>query len=890
MVRSCLGLLFLLGGFAPLTAAPHRATRPAPESFTLASAAGEDILYFEHERELWRSDGTAEGTYRVLEACANRCLSGIGSVNVLQDRLYFSAWDASSGEELWTSDGTPRTERKVRDLCPGACSSAPGFLEELGDRLFFLASPRGVLQLFATDGSRGGTESLKVLCRSGGDLSSCQPGVLGRAGERLLFWVDLAGEQRSVLWSSDGTSAGTLPVRSVPFSIGQMYSLGNVGLFWGDDALWHTDGTAGGTKRLKAMADLVVDPHRGNGSTNDLVWHGSLYSLMYEGELVRSDGTAEGTVRIAVVEGENASPLTPLSSEILLARYDSRSSVTSLWRTRGTPETTEKFLTFPGFLSGYQSLASLGDRAVFLRRAGDLVEIWGTDGTEGGSQPLITISLEERVDEFGLRSAGQKAFFFRGQELWCTDGTVAGTRLVRDLGAPREAPEIPGPMAQAALGSELLFAARISGEISLLASDGTPEGSRIVRQDIYVPDRFLSWKTGVLFTSPRTRSDFDLFTLWRTDGTAAGTRSLAPINTGFWPSVMSFGDLLVFGSGTWSDQDGPHDVELWRTDGTRRGTVRVADINREVVPRRSIHCESGSSDPGPGIALAAGALVFAADDGKNGTELWATDGTAAGTRPVRDINPGRTPVEPDFCNPLRQETGLSSDPGDFTASGRGALLTADDGRTGRELWWTDGTFQGTRRVKDIRPGRAGSEPHDLLAFHGFVYFFAASGPSGTGEALWRSDGTARGTTIVSDLRLGGLPSWGSRLTAVRDRLFFSVDNETTGPELWTSEGDAASTGLVVDLRPGPAGSYPQELTPVGNVLVFAAADGEHGLEAWRSDGTPAGTRILDDFNPGPDAGAPGPFTRAGAFVFTGASDGAHERGLWPIPLSDVLRP
>lgn len=458
-------------------------------------------------------------------------------------------------------------------------------------------------------------------------------------------------------------------------------------------------------------------------------------------------------------------------------------------------------------------------------------------------------------------------------------------------GATRLAPplEVPGPLAQAELDEKLLFLAKAAdGTTPLFVSDGTQEGTRILLDSITskIPG-FYPWKGELLFTSDAGHDNAAFYTLWRTHGTAAGPRVVAPVVSGFW-SPMPLGDSLLFASAYRIDFGGPHDVELWRTDG-RHGVVWVADINQRLVDGQHGCYFTGSSWPGPGVALAGGPLVFAADDGRHGRELWATDGTTAGTRPVRDIHLGRVPREPDRCD-HKPDVGLSSDPRDFIAWAGGALFTADDGRSGRELWWTDGTFLGTRRIKDIRPGRAGSAPHDLLSLHGFVYFFAASGPAGTGESLWRTDGTAHGTTLVSALGLGDLPSWGSRLTVVRNRLFFVTDNEMTGAELWTSGGDAASTGLVVDLRPGPAGSSPQDLTAVGNVLVFAADDGEHGLEAWRSDGTVAGTRILDDFNPGPDAGAPGPFTRAGAFVFTGASDGTHERGLWPIPLSDVLRP
>src|SRR6185295_4737532 len=101
----------------------------------------------------------------------------------------------------------------------------------------------------------------------------------------------------------------------------------------------------------------------------------------------------------------------------------------------------------------------------------------------------------------------------------------------------------------------------------------------------------------------------------------------------------------------------------------------------------------------------------------------------------------------------RHDTGLSSDPRDFALLGSVVLFSADDGLRGRELWVSNGTFSGTRRLADLIPGSRGSAPHDLVRFHDLVYFLAAS--SGQGESLWRTDGTARGTTRVLDLTQEG---------------------------------------------------------------------------------------------------------------------------------------
>ena len=130
-----------------------------------------------------------------------------------------------------------------------------------------------------------------------------------------------------------------------------------------------------------------------------------------------------------------------------------------------------------------------------------------------------------------------------------------------------------------------------------------------------------------------------------------------------------------------------HGEEIWRTDGTVAGTTRVTDIN----PGPS------SSSIGLMTVLDIGAgprLWFRADNGTSGIELFVSDGTAAGTSLVRDINPGTSSSFPNYMEKL----------------GNRVIFSANDGTTGTELWSTDGTTAGTVQLLDIRSGTSSSTP------------------------------------------------------------------------------------------------------------------------------------------------------------------------------------
>lgn len=831
-----------------------------------------------HGLEIWRTDGTPDGTWRLTDVCPGPCSSFPADLVALGGRLVFRAYDGVSGSELWSSDGTPDAEQPLRDTCPGPCSgeAVPSLA---GNRLYFTAQIGQAAWLWRSDGTPGGTVRVHKICES------CTASRLTRLGGFFLFQVSASNDWS--IWRTDGTAAGTRQIRRTP-SAGSagtgVIPAGAFAFFWTPDALWRTDGTPAGTVQLdRKFCGSRVD--------ENVVWKGALYALS-NGCLIRSDGTTSGTDLIEdFYDSESIRNLTPLGDWLVFLAGD-EGSLYGVWRTQGEPYTAQE-LVIPPQDEFLVEMVPWGEgRAVFpVRPPGGPWQLWETDGTPQGTRVLDSFSLGRYVPA-DLLPAGDRLYLRSIDEgaILRLDDPETGPVPLYDLRTEASS----GPLAQTILGGKLVFSARTDHvHAPLFLTDGTAAGTLRLSDTADWAAAFIRQGDRVFFTARAAHpydsgSSVERNSLWTTDGTPGGTRQAGSGIHGFRVSGL-LGNQLLFAADRERSAGGYLDLELWRSSGTRRGTRLVKNINRFQTQvdwgDDYFTCVGHPSEPGPGVAV-GGRLLFAADDGRAGRELWSSDGTPNGTRLLLDINPRTIPAPPlssvQCPSPELDRLGRGSDPEHLVAFRGGALFAAYEGAAGRELWWTDGTPAGTKRVKDLRPGPVDSDPHGLTLFGGTVYFFATTGAGG--EGLWRTDGTAAGTFLVQSLTHGGQPSWGRSLTVVGNRLFFVVHNETTGPELWTSRGTGATTRLIADLRPGPAGAYPQHLTDLGGRLVFAADDGETGLEPWTSDGTAAGTRRLGDLWPGREPSAPGPFSRVGNLVLTGADDGEHGRELWAIPL------
>ncbi len=459
-----------------------------------------------------------------------------------------------------------------------------------------------------------------------------------------------------------------------------------------------------------------------------------------------------------------------------------------------------------------------------------------------------------------------------GRELWRTDGTTAGTLMLKDI---EVGAEDSGVTCITSIGSVIVFTARQGDKRELWASDGTAVGTKMIKEIgaglAYgsQPDRFVRMGNRAYF---RAQSSSYGSELWGTNGTTNGTKLVKDIATGSTGSNPS--NMTVDSAGTtlfFAADDGTNGVELWRTRGGANSTRMLADI------------AAGGSDSNPQYFVNHGGKTLFAATGSSGRELYSTNGIQ--TTLVADIWSGPSSSSP----VLRYEAVL----------GGYLFFSADIGGLGSELWRTDGTMQGTSLVIDIRRGSGDSNPTEMLVAGGLLYFSARDDASGVEP--WISDGTAPGTKMLRDISASGnsYPEefmelgnkvlftakngstrelWTTRgttsstvaLTGAIDartltkmstsRVLFAAEDSAVGDELWSTNGRAAGTGLLIDVVPGlpTDSSDPESFHQLGSTLLFDCDDGVHGSELWKLDSK--GPSLLRDIRPGSGNSGPRSFT------------------------------
>lgn len=418
----------------------------------------------------------------------------------------------------------------------------------------------------------------------------------------------------------------------------------------------------------------------------------------------------------------------------------------------------------------------------------------------------------------------------------------------------------------------MFMGANATSGVELWQSDGTLGGTNLIK-DIYpgsnpsYPLAYYEYNGETFFRASNGTNGYEL---WKTDGTNGGTQmvkdvwvgsgnAVSLVTNGF--KVAEAGGLMILSLSNGTTNNGQ---ELYASNGTNAGTVMLKDI----------YVGTGSSGPKDFISIASGAIFTAYEYDINtglgsARELWRTNGTAGGTSLIKDINPGLG----------------SSTPQNLYRVGNTVFFTADDGTTGRELWKTDGTTAGTVMIKDINPGGP-SNPEAFTKVGSNLLFFADDGVNG--DELWKTDGTTAGTMMVKDINPGSgdskyiIPYY----TEMDGYMYFNATDGVNGTEVWRSNGTAAGTNMVADIRTGPFGANPNGFFAHDGVLYFSAYDVTDGFELWVSDGLIVMKQM--SFQSDLACGCPSDFTFFDNQIFFTADNGISGREMWTLDPSTIV--
>lgn len=689
------------------------------------------------------------------------------------------AWfrDLADGS-LWSSDGSAGATGRVFDTAPAGIRSHCA----VNDRLLFVDYTTGGRQLYLSDGTAGGTVAVMNFASG-----SAPYGFVAYAGYCYFLQSPTLPSDTTMLWRSDGTVVGTIPVTPMP-STGRILPVGGALVAIGGIGTAVQLRRVGDTEPFWQAPELTVSEFE--VATDAYLVLGVHDTATGTSRLLVTDATAAGT---RLVQG------TPL-----VVSHDTRSTAAGsfvLLRTTNASYRVDianamaQSVTLPedlfyagtadldGVLVGNASSAELGE------------EVWRSDGTAGGTYPLADIAggTAGGLHYFHAADVGRDNILFYAAQseaeshstLWRSSGSAAGTYAL-----PRSDYDGDDVVAVRAIGNGVVFATRAP-----FAS--LPSRYWFSRADF--SKTVAVWGQGG--ESELLASDHAVFFScrnagrWNACGAPAGAAQALPLlPDSSWPVrlVGSVGAAAVL----WSDGT------LWRSDGTPAGTVPIAS---------NLYTPSGLAS---GDSVRVGARLYfeaCTTPSQNDCGLHVSDGAPAGTYQVMPI-----------YWPILQIAALDGV----------VYFTVED--PPKHLWRSDGTRAGTQRVTPL-DGRLFSMiavGHRLHMLRNDIF----GSPS-----YLVSDGTAAGTLAVA--RPAGMTFGSGRLVAFSDNdVLLPCTLPSTGYELCRAGADGSGLALVGDFFPGPQSSGATWLGGGNGIGYMGVTDGLHGAEPWRA----IGDRIFSD--------------------------------------------
>lgn len=490
----------------------------------------------------------------------------------------------------------------------------------------------------------------------------------------------------SITDSNGGSAwAGDELVGHYTYSDAEGDAQGETSLRWLVDGLEVATGNRFLTTKAEAGKSLVfeVTPIASQGTITGLVKSSQPFAMKRDLHYIKAntlernnnlfvtDGTEAGTLNLELITYGTISQPVKFGEKWFFAVFDTDSSKVRLAETDGSPEGTKIFSQGPNLVAPYTFTEFKGELYFAGHNDEHGTELWVVDDSDAGAHLFKDIDVSfNGGTPARFTVVGEQMFFtaylsYTGVELWVTNGdsSNAGTYMVKDL---------TGDYYSANFGD------------------------------------FHGFKNKLYFVQADR--------LWVSDGTSAGTKELdlskrSTRATNF----ITLGDHFFF-----TDSAVGNNLSLWVSDGLTTKPLehsqesdshsinelvsfndKIYFVNRknlyEATPLLTKKTDLNNSDlinehlnPKYLTALNNKLIFSASLTDNNDIELFQYNGSQVSL--ITDIT----------------GDSMSSSPEQLTLLNGEIIFSADDKISGRELWKTDGTESGTKMIKDIKDGSAGS--------------------------------------------------------------------------------------------------------------------------------------------------------------------------------------
>lgn len=822
--------------------------------------------------------------------------------------ILYSGYDEEGGYELWRSDNSVSGTFRVKDICPGRCSSQPTDIVVVSGLAYFVAreSDGGKLVIYKSDGTAGGTsklfdfsqisimtgfendEFLAPIAFCDGTSSCLGSRYLFASSTRVFFFLINGGvltADKYTWYSTQGTVASTRHLSAVDdYSRGSI--IFNDRLFvTQEDEIFHWDGSIdNGWVRVNGSSGSLC------GGVNDgtFVINGKLYFVCYDVSLsgprifkMLSDFTYTGS-----------NVVTSLSTFLTSGRgydyyyfADFDGANYDIYRSDGTAGGTVKLLDGSG--TEYIFLGNVNNKTIFSSGT----NIYQSNGTLAGTS-IIYSGTSKVATAIGTVSG---LFFFHSSgRLFKTDGTGAGTSAV----VSADGDEFTWVSSLGSIDNELFFSGKTaargielwkitsSGNLLLISEkrSGTLNSHPMqvykflgnyfvsmvddVGSALYKIDGALNIAISEIKYWAEPALNDQLGTIIQSDGKLFWAQSSSQYTSELRSYSSNDGVSTYIGISNYYENSLSANMTILGKAGNSlllNGYVTIFD-NRfglsfdtqthtlstliSVVPRQVMPLNNTLS-----ILVAKNSTSLA----NTNWEPYVSDGSPAGTSLLVDIVAGASGSNPILLGVINSKVIF---------------------HTSQGFYETDGTTPGT--VFLVQPSLT-IAPTEPIEINNKILFLA--GTAATGKELWVTDGTAGNTQLLKDTNSTATGSVVKMLgkNGSSTRVYFVANDGTSGQELWMSDGTLAGTVQVKDMCPGACDTQIDDMlefqgknyfwTKVSNLATYTAS------HLWVTDGTSAGTNLVKSFLPQLKTGAMNANSSTLFFTLTDSLVG-NRRQLW----------